>query len=156
MSILTGSFRWYSSGTAYVLSDPGQLLTNDLRVILLSSSYVFDTGHQYYDTHITDELPTAAGYTTGGVVLTNKALSPAVDGSILFMSDNVYWIAAGGALTARSWAMYDDTPVTDKPLIAFGSLNHNAGNPSDVSSTVEVGIILTANGWFKFLPQDNP
>ena len=91
MAITSCPFMKYNKGVKHIA--PEQMLSDDIRIILTTSSYVPDVvNDEYYDVDITDELPTANGYTVGGVALTTKSLTEsATPGVFIFSSDNPYW-----------------------------------------------------------------
>lgn len=103
------------------------LLSNTVKVCLLSSAYVPSMAHLNY-TDLTEELPTANGYTIGGLTLTGKSIT----GNI-FKADNPSWVATG-TLVAFYWVLYDDSGT--KPLIAYGELNNNSGSPLNVTTLI--------------------
>jgi len=157
MTAVTSSFKWYKSGAIAVKQTPGMLLANDIKVILLTSAYTPNAAtHQYYDVSITNELPTASGYTLGGLALTAKTFAADGSGFVIFDSNDPVWTVPSGTLTARTWAMYDNTPASNKPLLCYGSLNYNGGTPIDISTTISESIVLGADGWFKIIHTDNP
>lgn len=152
MSITTSFFKFYDKAIKNLVT-VDQLLTDDIKVILLSSSYTPNAAtHEFYDVSITNELTTANGYTAGGQSLTTKALTASgTPGEYIFSSDNPLWTVATANLTARYWALYNNTPGSSKPLIGYGHMNYNGGTPLDVtqSPTFDLVIQLGANGWFK-------
>lgn len=155
MSTTVSPWTWYNPAAAH-LSLPG-LVTDDLRVVLLASGYVFNAAHEYYDVSITNELPTALGYTSGGQALTAKTIAAgAGPGEWKFLSGNPVWVAAGGSLTARSFALYNNTPATNKPLLGFAPLDFNGGIPRDVTvaDTFNLVVLVPATGWFYTQPVD--
>ena len=156
MAIVNGSFKWYQNGLGLIFTDPSILTTNTLKVILVSSGYTFNRTHQYYDVDITNELPTAQGYTIGGETIINPNFVTDGNGDKTFSSNNIAWTVTSGTLSARAWILYNDTPVNNKDLICFGHLNYNGGAPIDASSAISLGILLDSGGWFKYIAQDNP
>ena len=47
-------------------------------------------------------------------------------------------------------ALYNNTPVSNKPLIAWGYLDYNGGTPQNVTTLpgVALTILIPASGWF--------
>ncbi len=149
MSTTSSPWVWYDNAPKF-LSFPG-LLTDDIKVALLASGYVFSAAHQYYDVSITNELSTANGYTLGGQSLTTKSLAAgASSGDWKFLSDNPVWTATGGNIVARSFIVYNNTPSSNKPLLGFAPLDYNGGSPLNVTAiaTFNLSIIVPTTGWF--------
>lgn len=156
MSTVTGSLRWYNSGIAAILANPSNLTANDIKIALCTSTYTPAVTHQYYDVDITNEVANANGYTTGGISLTTKTLTYDASGIGKFSSDNTLWTVTGANITARYWVMYDNTPSSNKPLFCYGHCNYNSGTPLDLVATITFGMLMGANGWFRFTKTDNP
>jgi hypothetical protein len=120
------------------------LISNDIKIALLTSSYVPSMAHLVY-TDLTNELPSANGYTLGGQALSGKTIT----GNI-FKSTNPSWTATG-TLTAFYWVMYDNTG--SKPLICYGVLDYNNGSP--VSLVTQSGdpltIYVSGSGFFNLI-----
>lgn len=156
MAITSCPFTWYNKGIKHL--EPEQALSDDIKVILLTSSYTPSvTTHEYYDVHITNELSTANGYTSGGLALSSKTLTETgTPGIWMFDSDNPYWSIVTASLTAHYMALYNNTPSSNKPLIGWGYLDYNGGSPQDVTTEpgVDLTISLPANGWFLLSKED--
>lgn len=150
MALTSSPVFWYNKAPKH-LSFPG-LLTDNIKVALCTSSYTPNAAtHEYFDVSITNELPTALGYTAGGQLLTTKTLTESgTPGNWIFSSDNPSWSISGGDLTHRLWILYNDTPASNKPLICYGYSNWNGGTPLDVTTvdTFPLNILIPAGGWF--------
>lgn len=150
MATTASPFTWYDNGPKN-LSVPG-LLTDDIKVALCTSSYVPDKAtHEFFDVSVSNELTTANGYTAGGISLASKTIDAGANpGEWEFNSANPTWTASGAGITARLFVLYNNTPVSNKPLIGYGYLNYNDGTPLDVSvaDTFALTIIVPATGWF--------
>lgn len=150
MATTSSPFTWYSKGIKNLALNT--IAANDIKIILVTSAYTPDfANHEFYDVSITNELTTANGYTLGGKSLTTKALTIGVTtGEWHFTSDNPVWGAAGSAIVARAFILYNNTPSTSKPLIGFGYLDYNTGVPQDVTTaaTFNLSILVPAGGWF--------
>jgi hypothetical protein len=150
MPVTSSPFKFYNAAPKnFKLAD---LLTEDIRIILLSSSYTpNDATHEFYNLHITNELATANGYTNTGQSLTTKTLTAGTNpGDWVFKSDNPLWTASGAGITAMYWAMYVNLATGNKPLIGYGALNDNLGSPVNVvtASPLTLSILVNTNGWF--------
>lgn len=85
---------------------------------------------------LTDELPTANGYTAGGQILGGQTYTE-TGGVATFDSDDVEWTASGGDLTARFAVYYRLTTVNlvVQPLLCVcelddaGDVTASDGNP---------------------------
>jgi hypothetical protein len=89
------------------------------------------------------EVADGDGYTTGGVTLTNVAVTTVSTNGAKFDADNASWSATGGGITASYAIIYNDTDADDPPvaLIDFGG--------SEVASDgTEFLIVWNASGIF--------
>ena len=125
MAISQGIYNFYNKAVRKLkLND---LLTTDVKVCLLDAGYlVNEVNHEFYS-DLTNELPTANGYTSGGITVTNKALTETLPGKSAFISDNIV-VTATGTLTAKMFVLYFDNAAKD--LIGYGYLNWNSGTPA--------------------------
>jgi hypothetical protein len=64
------------------------------------------------------ETTSGAGYTAGGLALTNVSITTVGTNGAKFDADDVAWNASGGSITASYAILYNDTD-TDDPPIAF-------------------------------------
>lgn len=111
--------KMYGNAFKLALQKEIDIDTDAIKVMLCTSSYVpnQDT-HIYKDVSITNEIANGNGYTTGGKTLTTPAVTyDAGTNVIKFAADNVTWDAS--TFTARYAVIYDDTPASNKPLIAY-------------------------------------
>lgn len=118
------------------------LKNDDIKCVLLTSSYTPDRNHEFYSNVSSYEV-TGAGYTVGGESLTNKTvLNNAVTNIAWFDSDNVSWPSS--TITARYAVLYDNTR-TEKDLI---TLYDFVTDKSSTDGTFEV-IPDATDGWYK-------
>jgi len=148
------AFQWYDKGVKN-LNFAG-VLTSTLKVALVYSTYVPDkVNDEFFDVDVSlDELITLNGYTTGGIELITKTVTIGLSpGEWRFGSDQPIWTIAGGDVTARYWVLYDDTPVSNKPLVGYGLLDD-----TNIDVTTLDGFLLTigipATGWFSTTKTD--
>lgn len=135
MPITQGASLWYNKAIKNLSNGVIDLDSHNFKIALLTSGYTFDAvNHEFYDVHITNELATGNGYTSGGQQLANVTWTLQTDRQ-RFAFDNPTWTIIGTGITTRSWVIFDDTPATSKPLLMFGYHNYNGGSPQDVSPT---------------------
>ena len=149
-------FIWFDKGVKNLSFD--ELLANDIKVALTTSAYIPNSDtHEFFDVDVTNELPTANGYTAGGLSLTTKTLvETAIDGQWVFSSDNMLWNVTPSSLTAHILVFYDNTPASNKPILGYGFLDYNGGTPLDVvvPSGSPLTIALPTLGIFSTLKVD--
>ncbi|RBO82055.1 hypothetical protein [Nocardia puris] len=108
------------------LSGEVNLATDDLRMVLLTSSYTPDLdAHQHYD-DLSGELTTADGYTAGGQALTGVSLAyDSATDTVWLDANTVVWDPS--SLTARYAALVDaETGVAaTSPLILLWDFEEN-------------------------------
>lgn len=99
-------------------------LDNDtIKIILMAAGFTFDrVNHNVYANVSASELPTANGYTVGGVSLTGSTITRNDTTHIVTCSfNNATWTATGGSIVAQGAIIFDDTvaaPVVD-PVIGY-------------------------------------
>lgn len=105
--------------------------------LFLSTSNVNLTNVDGY-ADATNELPTANGYTQGGITLTGVTWVKSGDIVTLDADDNLQaWQAVGGTLSSRYCVIYNDT-AAGKPIVA-----HCLNDSSDVD------LVLKINSYYK-------
>lgn len=76
-------------------------LPGAVRCALVGSGSNFNTATLSLYSQLTDEVPAANGYTTGGVGLTGEAWTAGTSaGQIKFDANDPSWVASGGAITS--------------------------------------------------------
>ena len=108
----------YNSFKKNQLNGTINLATDTIKVMLVSSSYVFNQDSHEFLSNITDEI-IGINYTAGGAELTGKSVTQdnTADKS-KFTGNNVSW--SNASFTARGAVIYKDTGnSTTSPLIAF-------------------------------------
>lgn len=89
-------------------------LADTFKVILMKSGFVFvnSSQHAYADVSA-NELPTANGYTAGGITLTDVAISEdSVTGKVRLQWSNAQANASGGSLIVDGAIIIDDSTDT--------------------------------------------
>jgi len=124
-----------------VLNKEADLLLDDVRVMLCTSSYVPNQDTHDYIDHVTNEV-VGVGYTAGGKALTGKVLTydPATN-KTTFAAANVTWDAA--TITARIAVLYVNTG--SKPVLAWMDFGENRSSAGD-----DFTIAWGAGGIFTF------
>lgn len=118
--------------------------SDDIRVMLLTSSYTPNQDTHQYVSSLTGEV-TGTGYTAGGVALANKTMPyNTATNQLSLKADNVQW--ANSTITARYAVIYNNTPAAaaDKPLIGYVDFG---ANQSSSAGTFEV--VWNAAGIFQ-------
>ncbi|MBT9168630.1 MAG: hypothetical protein DDT19_01978 [Syntrophomonadaceae bacterium] len=117
--------------------------TDVFRMILMGPAFVFDRViHRGYADVTAGELPTANGYTVGGVILAGVAIT---ENNVAHRTEitwgNAVWTASGAGITARGAIIYNDTLVTAphiRPIIQYidfgGNQTAGAGGTFTVAS----------------------
>lgn len=92
--------------------------TDTIKVALVTSSYVADADHDYFN-DITNEV-SGTGYTAGGETLASKTVTiDTVNDRVEVDAADTVWSGADG-FTARAAIVYKDTGVSStSPLIAY-------------------------------------
>jgi hypothetical protein len=96
------------------------LSSDVIKLMLVTSSYVFNQDTHVYKSDVTGEVSSGGGYVTGGSSLSNQTLTY-ISGSNLvkFDADDITYPSS--TISAAGAVIYDDTPALDsaKPLIAY-------------------------------------
>lgn len=94
------------------------LTTHSLKAMLCSPGYTPNQDTHQYKADVTNEI-SGSGYTAGGQALTGVTI--AYNGStntLMFDANDPVWV--GSTIAGVKYAVvYDDTPTTNKPLIAY-------------------------------------
>lgn len=103
--------------------------TDTIKAMLCTSAYVPNQDTHRYKSSVTNELPTANGYTLRGVTLTGKTVAyDTTTNTLTLDAADPAW--ASSTLTARYLIFYKDTGTdATSPLLAYVDFG------ADVSST---------------------
>jgi hypothetical protein len=114
---------------------------SSIKMMLTTSSYSPNQDTHQCKSDVTNEV-TGTGYTAGGAVLANKAVSYASKVT-KFDADDVLW--SNSTITARRGVLYDDTPAADadKKLILCIDFGENKS-----SNNGDFKIEFSASGIF--------
>jgi hypothetical protein len=136
MSVSQGTYQWYNNFITemWAGSDFGAIQSDDLIMLLTTSSYTFSAAHSVL-ADITNEV-SGSGYARQ--TLANVSIDD-TNGVITLSCDDIeFGPASGGSITARRWVLFDDDTTGDK-LIASGLLDDT---PADVVATEGNKIII--------------
>lgn len=110
--------KWYGQSLLKALNKEINWSADTIKVMLCTSAYVpnQDT-HIYKDVSVTSEV-TGTGYTAGGVALASKTMTYDAPTNVIALdAADVTW--ASSTITARYAIIYDDSPASNKPLLAY-------------------------------------
>lgn len=136
---MTASITLYQSFNEYKSDGTIDLDTDTFTVSLHTSTYTPSaTTHTVY-ADLTNELPTANGYTNGGQNLAAVTWNRSA-GTVTFDAADLAWTASGGSITARYAVIRKNGTANGiiSPLVAYILLDTT---PADV--TVTAGNTLT-------------
>jgi hypothetical protein len=106
----------YNQFLSTIANEEVNLNNDELKIMLVSSGYSPNRDTHKYKDNISGEI-TGTGYTTGGETLTN--MTYVLDDKIATLkADNPRW-ASLNISNIRYAVIYDNTPSTNKPLIAY-------------------------------------
>lgn len=110
--------KWYGQALLKALNKEIDFDTDTIKVMLCTSAYGPDQdAHVYKDVSVTSEV-TGTGYTAGGAALASKTITYTAATNIIALdAADVTWAAS--TLTARYAVIYDDSPASNKPLLAY-------------------------------------
>jgi hypothetical protein len=112
------SAKWYGQALLKALNKEIDFDTDVIKVMLCTSAYVPDQdAHVYKDVSVTSEV-TGTGYVAGGATLASKTIGYTAATNIIALdAADVTWAAS--TITARYAVIYDDSPASSKPLLAY-------------------------------------
>ena len=145
---MTASITQYQTFNKYVGDGTIDLDTDTFKVTLHTSTYTPNAATQTVYADLTNELPTANGYTSGGVALTAVTWTQ-VTVTMKWDAADTTWAASGGSIVAR-YAVIRKVgtvgSVTD-PLVAYVLMDTS---PADVTTTTgnSLNLVWNASGIF--------
>lgn len=130
--------------TAKLFAD-GSNAAADTYKVMLCTAATFDATNTTLAGVTKTEVANGNGYTTGGVALTNVAVTTVTTNDAKFDADDASWLASGASITASYGILYNDTDANDPPLafIDFGG-SQTAGDGTDFL------VVWSASGIFSF------
>ena len=125
---------------------PMDFLSDTIKATLHTTTYVPNVDTDEAFASATNELPTANGYTAGGVTLgTKTAVYTAAGGISTFDCADFAWTASGGDLVFRYVVFWDDT--TTAPVDALiGYLDHGVSGNFTLTNGNTITFQTGANG----------
>ncbi|MBF6133524.1 hypothetical protein IU501_10985 [Nocardia otitidiscaviarum] len=124
-----------------VLTKQVDLVNDELRAVLLDNTYTPDLDAHQFQSSLTGELATGNGYTAGGVVLTNQALTyDSVTNTAWLDADNPVWNPS--TITARYCVIVDTQSgsAATNPLLCL--IDFEEDKSSD-NAAFEVAVAVT-------------
>ena len=98
--------KFFTNNKSLLLRGQINLETATLKMALIANTYSLNLAHQQFSDLSTHELPTANGYTAGGIAIANRAISGDLLSELVSLSaDNPTWTATG-TLTACFQVLY--------------------------------------------------
>lgn len=123
----------------------GSNAVGDTYKVLLATSATFSAANTTLAGITYTEVANGNGYTTGGVTLTNVAVTTVTTNDAMFDADDASWTASGGSITASYGILYNSTDANSPPVafIDFGG-SQSAGDGTQFK------IVWNASGLFTF------
>lgn len=130
--------------TAKLFADGSNAAADSYKVMLCTAA-TFDATNTTLAGVTKTEVANGNGYTTGGVALTNVAVTTVTTNDAKFDADDASWLASGASITASYGILYNDTDANDPPLafIDFGG-SQTAGDGTNFL------VVWSASGIFTF------
>lgn len=133
------------------------LTTDVIKMVLLTSSYVPNKGTHRYYSDLTNELPTANGYTNGGQTITSMAVtvtntndvqtltingSPTAGGFTLTFTDNTGTVATTASIVFNPTAAAIQSALQALPNIGANNVAVSGTNPYTITFQQSLGATL--------------
>lgn len=136
--------KMYGNFIAKALNKEIDWDSDEIKVALFTEIFTPNQDTQEYFDDLSGEVPNGDGYTTGGVTLTAKTITynPA-DNTVTIDADDVVWTDA--SISARYAVIYDNTPTTNKPLIAYIDFGNTMS-----STNANFSLVFADDGIAKF------
>lgn len=110
--------KWYGQALLKALAKEINWSADTIKVMLCTSVYVPNQDTDVYKDVVNPTEAVGTGYTAGGATLATKTITyDGVTNVITLDAADVTW--ASSTITARYAVIYDDTPVSNKPLLGY-------------------------------------
>jgi len=147
---MAASTHWYTNAFVNILGGGTEAedkridyLTDNIYVMLCTSSYTPNQNTHETKADITDEVTGSQGYTAGGQALASKTITPGT-GVVYLDATDPEW--ADSYITARYAVFYRNVGATDADKILIGYMDFDANKTSDGGPFT---IQFDANGMLK-------
>jgi hypothetical protein len=117
--------KWFVNGFFSLMNKEADLNSDTIKCALFTSAHAPDSiADQYYDgSHGMTQVSAANGYSTGGATVSSPTITQTTktitNDSITFDCADPSWTVTSTGFTYRYAVFYDDTPASNKPLIAY-------------------------------------
>ena len=138
---MAASMTGYGKFLSHALKKEVNLLTDNVKVMLVGTGYTFDIDAHEYKSNVSGEI-SSAGYTAGGATLGSPTITYDVaTNEVRFDAADVSW--SGLTATIRGAVLYVDISGADsvKPLLAYYDFGGD-----QVCSGVNFSIAWNENG----------
>lgn len=135
--------KMYGNALLKALNKEVNYVSDTIKVMLCSSTYVPDQDAHIYKSSVTDEV-VGTGYTAGGIALANKTMTyNGATNTITLDADDITWSTS--TITARYAVIYDSTG-TDSTSALLGYIDFGT---DQVSSAGDFKITWDVAGIFQ-------
>lgn len=113
--------KQYAKFPLSIMKKLADLSADNIKIALFTSSLVpSQANDQFFDAapYTTNQVAAANGYSTGGALLASKTVATAAL-ITTFDAADPSWTVTGAGFTYRYAVIYDDTPASNKPVIAY-------------------------------------
>lgn len=142
--------KMYAKAPLSFMSKTANLSSDTIKIALFTNALTpAQSSNQYFDAspYTSNQVTAANGYSTGGntlgsVTLTTSSLTTTLDAA------DTSWTVTGAGFTYRYAVIYDDTPGSNKPLVAYidfgADVNAVAGTHTIVFDAAGIATVTVA------------
>lgn len=115
------SAKMFAKAPLSFMSKTANLSSDTIKIALFTNALTpVQASNQFFDSapYTANQVAAGNGYTTGGNTLASVTLTTATLTTTLDAADTS-WTVTGAGFTYRYAVIYDDTPVSSKPLVAY-------------------------------------
>lgn len=113
--------KMYAKAPLSFMSKTANLSSDTIKIALFTNALTpAQSTNQYFDAspYTSNQVASGNGYTTGGATLASVTLATSSLVTTLDAAD-VSWTVTSTGFTYRYAVVYDDTPASNKPLVAY-------------------------------------